>query len=175
MAICPFATWDEINGPSNSYTGGPFRIVHHVTDGSDYPRSTYAERKNEPHFTVTSTRIYQHVDTAKASRALKNPPGGVETNRLSAVQIEVVGYSGKPKNRDTLRNMARLCRWIEATHGIPRCGPTATPGRRATARIPAATTATPPPGARREATTATATFPRTTTGTPDTSRRSWRW
>ena len=34
MAICPFAVWHPITGPSGAYSGGPFKIVHHTTEGS---------------------------------------------------------------------------------------------------------------------------------------------
>jgi hypothetical protein len=61
------------------------------------------------------------------ARSLKNASGGAQTNRASAVQIEVVGFSGKPKNMKTLRNVERLCRWIEKTHGVPRVWPNGTP------------------------------------------------
>jgi hypothetical protein len=58
---------------------------------------------------------------------LKNRPGGVETNRDSAVQIEIVGFAGAPKDVPTLRAVARLCRWIEAEHGIPQKWPNGRP------------------------------------------------
>lgn len=129
MAICPFARWDPINGPVNSYTGEPFRIVHHVTDGSTYQgaRAAYVQNRSEPHFTVSDTTIYQHIDTGLAARSLKNASGGVQTNRASAVQIEVVGFSGRPKDPATLRNVERLCRWIENTHGVPQVWPNGEP------------------------------------------------
>ncbi len=128
MPTCPFAQWDPINGPSNSYTGEPFRIVHHVTDGNDYAgaRATYVVRKNEPHFTVDGPRIYQHIDTGKAARSLKNAEGGVQTNRASAIQIELVGFTYNPKIKG-LDTLARLCRWIEQTHGIPGIWPNGEP------------------------------------------------
>jgi endonuclease I len=129
MPLCPFAKWDPINGPVNSYTGEPFRIVHHVTDGSTYQgaRSAYVQNRSEPHFTVDETIIYQHIDTGLSARALKNAEGGMQTNRASAVQIEVVGFSGKPKHEKTLRNVERLCRWIEKTHGVPQVWPNGEP------------------------------------------------
>jgi hypothetical protein len=34
MPVCPFAVQRPISGPSGSYTGGPFKIVHHTTEGS---------------------------------------------------------------------------------------------------------------------------------------------
>jgi hypothetical protein len=87
----------------------------------------YRSNKSDPHFTVDATTIYQHIDTGVAARSLKNPPGGVQTNRDSAVQIEVVGFAGKPKDRTTLKNVARLCRWIEETHRVPKVWPNGFP------------------------------------------------
>jgi hypothetical protein len=101
--------------------GYPFKIVHHTTEGSsaDGAFATYRGTRNIPHFTVDDRTIYQHADTDAAVSALKHPPGGTETNRSSAVQIELVGFAGRPKSRDSLQNMARLCRWIETTHSVP--------------------------------------------------------
>jgi hypothetical protein len=129
MAVCPFATQKPITGPSGSYLGGPFKIVHHTTEGSTAQGAfdTFEEKRSDPHFTVDSTTIFQHIDTGVAARALKNPPGGVETNRDSAVQIEVVGFAGQAKSLATLKNVARLCRWIEMTHGVPKVWPNGLP------------------------------------------------
>lgn len=129
MPKCPFAEWDEISGAVGTYTGGPFRVVHHTTEGTSYAgaRSVYAAKKADPHFTVAGSSIFQHIDTGSAARALKNPPGGVQTNRQSAVQIEVVGFAGRPKDIATLRRVAELCRWIEGEHGIPQEWPSGRP------------------------------------------------
>ena len=120
MARCPFAVQKPISGPSGTYTGGPFKIVHHTTEGSTAAGAfdAFASHRSDPHFTVDATTIYQHIDTDKAARALRNPPGGVQTNRDKAIQIEVVGFAHRPKTKPTLRNVARLCRWIEQTHGV---------------------------------------------------------
>jgi hypothetical protein len=129
MARCPFATWKPISGGVGAYSGGPFKIVHHTTEGSTASGAigAYRANKSDPHFTVDSTTIYQHIDTGVAARSLKNPPGGVQTNRDSGVQIEVVGFAGKPKDLTTLKNVERLCRWIEETHRIPKVWPNGFP------------------------------------------------
>ena len=129
MARCPFATWEPISGPSGPYTSGPFKIVHHTTEGSSAAgaMAAYRAKKADPHFTVDGSRIYQHVDTGVAARALRNAPGGVQTNRDSAVQIEVVGFAGKDKAKSTLKLVARLCRWIEEQHGVPTVWPNGPP------------------------------------------------
>ena len=51
----------------------------------------YKKNRSDPHFTVDDQKIYQHIDTALSARSLRNPSGGVQTNRDSALQIEVVG------------------------------------------------------------------------------------
>ena len=125
MARCPFATQKPITGGLGAYSTGPFKIVHHTTEGSSASGAmgAYRANKSDPHFTVDATTIYQHIDTNSTARALANPPGGVQTNRDSAIQIEVVAFAGRPKNIATLKNVAKLCRWIEATHGVPKGWP----------------------------------------------------
>lgn len=129
MARCPFATWHPISGSSGPHVGGPFKIVHHTTEGStaEGALKAFAQNRSDPHFTVDSTRILQHIDTAEGARALRNDPGGVQTNRDSAVQIELVGFAHLAKDVRALTQLARLCRWIEATHGVPRVWPAGLP------------------------------------------------
>lgn len=129
MAMCPFAQSKPISGSSGSHTGGPYKIVHHTTEGSSAAAafSAFAAHRSDPHFTVDKTGIWQHIDTAVAARALRNTPAGGQTNRDSAVQIEVVGFAGSRKDNATLKNVARLCRWIEKTHHIPREWPSGLP------------------------------------------------
>ncbi len=128
MAQCSFATQKPISGGSGILTGGPFKIVHHTTEGSSARGAMDAFRahKSDPHFTVDAT-IFQHVDTGSSARALRNATTGVQTNRDSAIQIEVVGFAGAAENAQTLKNVARLCRWIEATHGVPPVWPSGPP------------------------------------------------
>ena len=129
MARCPFAQWMPLSGSCGSFVGGPFRVVHHTTEGSSAAGAfqAFKAHRSDPHFTVDEQRVYQHIDTSVAARALRNAVGGVETNRLSAIQIEVVGTAGRPKTRATLENVARLCRWIEHTHGIAQAWPAGFP------------------------------------------------
>lgn len=129
MARCPFAIWRPLSGSSGSYLGGPFKIVHHTTEGATakVAMEAFKANKSDPHFTVDANSVFQHIDTAEGARALRNAPGGVETNRDSAVQIELVGFAHLPKDQQALTNLARLCRWIETSHGIPRVWPSGLP------------------------------------------------
>lgn len=121
MPKCPFAEWMPISGGSGDYAAGPFRIIHHTTEGSNATGAFAAFRahRSDPHFTVGPGKIWQHIDTSVGARALANPPGGVQTNLHSAIQIEVVGFAGADKKTETLTKVARLCRWIEQQHGVP--------------------------------------------------------
>jgi hypothetical protein len=116
MARWPSATWDPASGDLGNYSSGPYKIVHHTTEGTTYSgaRQEYAT-------------VYQHIDTARVARALRNEPGGIETNRASAVQIELIGFAGRPKDPRTLANVAGLCPWIEQTHGVPQTWPNGHP------------------------------------------------
>jgi len=124
MARCPFAEWKPITNEKGCghYLGGPFKIVHHTTQGHSAKdaMATFGENKSDPHFTVDATTIYQHIDTDFGAMSLRNADGGVQTNRDSAVQIELVGFAEQAKDERALTLVARLCRWIEATHGVPR-------------------------------------------------------
>jgi len=129
MPKCDFAKWKPISGASGTYNGGPFKIVHHTTEGisAEGAFTAFKNHRSDPHFTVDATTIFQHIDTGQAARALRNPEGGVETNRDSAIQIEVVGFAHRPKTRATLENVRRLCRWIEEKHGVPKLWPNGFP------------------------------------------------
>lgn len=129
MARCPFAVWRPISGSCGPHLGGPYKIVHHTTEGStaEGAMQAFLQHRSDPHFTVDADHIYQHVDTAEGARALRNEAGGVQTNRDSAVQIELVGFAHLPKEPRALTQLARLCRWIETTHGVPSVWPAGLP------------------------------------------------
>ena len=129
MAKCPFAIWKPLSGSSGPMADGPYKIVHHTTEGNSASGAFDAFRNHgsDPHFTVDGTQIFQHIDTDEGARALRNAPGGVETNRGGAVQIELVGFAHKRKAPANLINLARLCRWIEDTHQVPREWPAGLP------------------------------------------------
>lgn len=82
--------------------GGPPRAVHHTTEGSTAAGAiaTYRKTGNFPHFTIDYAKdeLVQHLAVNVAARALKNPAGGVQTNRQGAVciQIEWVGFAKTP-------------------------------------------------------------------------------
>jgi hypothetical protein len=129
MARCPFAQWMPLPWSSGHYLEGPFKILHHTTEGNTAQGAfdTYQNTHDIPHFTIDRTTIYQHVDTDTAVTALAHPHGTVETNRSHAIQFELVAFAGQPKSQQALFNAGRLCRWAEQTHGIPQVWPNGPP------------------------------------------------
>ena len=135
MAWYPYAAKKEGNS-GGTFTSGPFKGVLHTTEGKTAASAFAAFTKNNswPHFTVSYEKgyfqVWQHIDTGVASRALRNASGGVQTNRDSAIQIEIVGTCD-PRNDwgdqnverfpwGYLDGLAKLMRWIEANTGVKR-------------------------------------------------------
>lgn len=136
MAVCPFADQSRRYDAAYpmTYSGGLWKALLHGTESSALPG--YDGGAKAPHFTVVpdkttrTVKVYQHFDTGRPSRALRNLAGGVETNRERVIQIEIVGTSDpraagamillSAAPRWLLDGLARLMRWIEQAHGIPR-------------------------------------------------------
>ncbi|MFT2014581.1 LysM peptidoglycan-binding domain-containing protein [Streptomyces sp. 796.1] len=115
--------------------------VIHTTEGWSVP--DYGRGASAPNFTalpdIKAKRLvwHQHFDFDVSSRALVNRAGGVETNQLNAVQVELVGtcderhaesWSGRkagvgylfwPEAPDwALAELGRFVRWAHDHHGI---------------------------------------------------------
>jgi hypothetical protein len=80
----PGGTVDESAPP----TGVVHTIEGDLNSGLGVFRTHYA-----PHFTLDGERIIQLVPLGTMAAALENHPGGVETNSITRVQIEVAGHS----------------------------------------------------------------------------------
>ncbi len=135
MATCPFADQSRRYDAAYpmTYSGGAWKALLHGTESPGLPG--YDGGAKAPHFTVVpnkttqTVKVYQHFDTARPSRALRNLSGGVETNRERVIQIEITGTSDpraagamillSAAPRWLLDGLARLMRWIEDAHGIP--------------------------------------------------------
>lgn len=85
-------SWDTDGG---SFLGGPPKCVLHSTETISWPG--YASGATAPHLTAMvdsfnrKVNWRQHIPLNRAARALRNESGGVQTNRDSVVQIELVG------------------------------------------------------------------------------------
>lgn len=115
--------------------------VIHTTEGRTVP--SYGGGASAPNFTalpdMKNRRLvwYQHFDFDVSSRALVNRSGGVETNSLNAVQVELVGtcdernaasWGGKRAGTDyifwpdapdwALAELGKFVRWAHDQHGL---------------------------------------------------------
>lgn len=128
MAFYPTANKTIKGNSGGSYTGGPFKGLLHTTEGSSASGAISAFRTNNswPHFLIDyAGAIWQFLDTAVSARALRNLSGGVQTNRDSVIQLEIVGFAGKPNEHPVAQMDAvrELMRWIEQIHGVKPKGP----------------------------------------------------
>lgn len=98
--------WFQDNFPGATMDLGPQRTVAvlHTTEGLSWP--TYEGGATAPNLTglppigLRRGKWRQHFPFNKSSRALANLPGGVETNTLNAIQIELIGTCD-PKHADS--------------------------------------------------------------------------
>jgi hypothetical protein len=120
--------------------------VVHTTEGvglTDYNGGAVAPNLTAvANFARQRLDWYQHFDIDRSSRALQNLAGGVQTNTLNVVQVELEGtcdYSKRERwgsrvaGRDyiywgdppdwALRDLADFLRWLNAEHGVPLTGP----------------------------------------------------
>lgn len=92
MALWLAGVHRQIEESGGTFTGGPNKGVLHSTEGANWPNYGYA-----PHLTgkplISEKRIEwrQHIPLDVAARAMENRSGGIQTNRDSARQIELVG------------------------------------------------------------------------------------
>jgi hypothetical protein len=131
------AAWYQGRYPGdkmNANTG-----VVHTTEGTSLP--SYGGGASAPTFTLVpnvkgrTVAVYQHFDVDRSARALVNKSGGVETNTLNCVQVELVGTCDPrthtawtederahiywPKAPQwALMEFARLVRWLADGHGV---------------------------------------------------------
>jgi hypothetical protein len=70
----------------------PTGVIHTIEGGLDGGMSVFRVHF-APHFTLDEERIIQLVPLGTMAAALENHAGGVETNGIARVQIEVAGHS----------------------------------------------------------------------------------
>lgn len=131
------ATWldgykrQDFGTNGGSWVRQPAMICLHSTETGDHGWPGYSGGQSAPHFTIDplTGEARQHVSLAYAARALKNPSGGVETNRGGPVQIEIIGTCDPERrgdkgwtflpDHDGWDALGALCADIAAACGIP--------------------------------------------------------
>ena len=113
-------------------SGRPYRGVLHTTESLSFAPSKVdygGWHSSYPHFTAVDRSsgvvIYQHLPIDRASRALANPSGGVQTNRARSVQIEIVGKAAESSSMSSrlLGALGAWMRWVEEQTGMLRQAP----------------------------------------------------
>lgn len=127
----PESKKEELKHAGAMLTTHPWRGVLHTTEGNSYAGAlgAYKRAASAPHFTVSfetgTFQSWQHIQLDRAATALRNRSGGVETNKLRCVQIEIVGHANEAADfpREYLDGIGRLMRWIESNTEIKRISP----------------------------------------------------
>lgn len=136
MKRYPQAEWLGNGQSGGSFTSGPLKVVLHTTETRTLPG--YQSGATAPHLTFApaSLKWYQHTELDIAARALRNEAGGAQTNRDSALQVEIICYSDRATaervnglwvanlSNDALDSLRAFIEWAEV--------PWVWPGRRAT-------------------------------------------
>lgn len=119
-------------------------LALHTTEGMSLPSygggASAPNLTAKPDFAASRLRWYQHFRVDSSARALVNRYGGVETNTLNVVQVELIGTcdpatrdkwvrAGKVQNRDfifwpeapewALDDLADFMAWLHEEHGVP--------------------------------------------------------
>lgn len=112
-------------------------VLWHSTEGRTLPSygggASAPNLTAVPDFSAKRLRWYQHYDIDVSSRALVNAAGGVQTNTLNVVQVEIVGtcdpstsagWGGSglymPNLPDwAVRDLAAFAKWMSMHHGVP--------------------------------------------------------
>lgn len=96
-----------------SIVGGKPKCLWHDTETSGLPSYSTGYF---PNMTILGDKPYQHIPANRASRALRNLDGGVQTNRWNVFQIEIVGWVNKITFRSIYRDVAQ---WLKEVRGCP--------------------------------------------------------
>jgi hypothetical protein len=119
-------------------------VCLHTTEGRTLP--TYGGGASAPNLTAVPDfgakrlKWYQHFDIDRSSRALVNLSGGVQTNTLNVVQVELTGTCDPATHRKwqaagqahiywpeapdwALNDVADFLAWANTQHGVPLVGP----------------------------------------------------
>lgn len=140
------AQWFQDDYPGSSIR--PNVGVVHTTEGADWPgygggasAPTYtAKPKFGPLGNYAGLAWRAHFPDEKSARALQNDAGGVETNTLNAIQVELVGTCDPGTHHRwvadgvdhifwpdaptaALEDLAEFVAWCHTAHGIPVHGP----------------------------------------------------
>jgi hypothetical protein len=94
---------DDYPGADLNLTPDTMVVVLHTTEGFDWPGyeggATAPNYTHKPSFHGGAGLWRAHFPDEKSSRALRNEAGGVETNTLNCVQVELIGTCDSSKRK----------------------------------------------------------------------------
>lgn len=96
-----------------SILGGKPKCLWHGTETKGLPGYSTGYF---PNMTICSGTPFQHIPANRASRALRNESGGVQTNRWNVFQIEVCGFANKLVYYPVMTEVAQ---WLKEVRGCP--------------------------------------------------------
>ncbi|HET9638386.1 MAG TPA: hypothetical protein VFP12_04190 [Allosphingosinicella sp.] len=116
---------DDTEGTIKGYNGGNF--PHFTVDGGKVHQHISINRPSRALRNLKELELEERkkFHLSKEELELNKTPAefekllidkgfpNVETNQQRAIQIELIGFAGDSKDKATLTNTARLCRWIE--------------------------------------------------------------
>jgi len=97
-----------------SILGGKPKCLWHDTETTGLP--PYSDGFF-PNMTICKGKPFQHIPADRAARALKNPDGGVQTNRWNVFQIEICGSAN---NVVFVSVMQEVADWLQEVRGTPK-------------------------------------------------------
>ena len=129
-----------VSAAGGDLVGGPPRWVWHTFEADPHRLTAEAGARalhtagHDVHFVFNplSGDIAQMLPAYRSARALKNLPGGVQTNRLGSVclQVEVIGFAADPFTSHLTpagrAGLGKLVKFARA-HGIPDVWPMGPP------------------------------------------------
>lgn len=92
-----------------TYVDAPWRLVLHSTVTKGLPNYT-----SPPHVTINplTGTVWQHVDFDKGAYALLHPSGTPETNRMRALQVEIIDRDGDASEWNQSTYLAQMLQWF---------------------------------------------------------------
>lgn len=133
--------YDTVGGAN---MGAVEKVVWHTTETTGWP--SYDSGMKAPHYTVRpdfgarAMLWRQHFPDSVNSRAMRNDPGGVQTNLDGALQVEIVGTCDQRPDAPTwthrsdvlhswdlldwqVDGLAAFVAWANREHGVPLSAP----------------------------------------------------
>lgn len=117
----PFATQMPQGTDGGSMVGGPSRAIFHTTETKNFAGGPYYHLEVKDHG-GGNIEIRQYRPLNRASRALRNENGGVQTNRQGdyCLNVAITDYAAQSANwsPELKRELAKIVAWSNLSWGV---------------------------------------------------------